>query len=256
MQRTVDADAKTAESPTETTLVCGSSCSFAAAVVLAADVTAADADAATISAETTPVCGSSCSFAAAVDADSDSPLSKNSPVHILHRGVFSFPYLRQIHSPLIFQRTFLSLLTLHALFFQYFLFPDLTFQHTIFINLIHCISVDDQFSLHGPYTPVFLFSTIICRDSVLSLSSYFISTPHIYRMWDMIAKIGSVFMEKKPTKPMTPFDEVTIPFELTLLKLILPYTSAAKEQTVWILSLIHISEPTRRGQVSRMPSSA
>ena len=42
-------------------------------------------------------------------------------------------------------------------------------------------------------------------------------------------------MEKKPTKPMTPFDEVTIPFELTLLKLILPYTSAAKEQTVWIL---------------------
>ena len=43
---------------------------------------------ATISAETTPVCGSSCSFAAAVDADSDSPLSKNSPVHILHRGVF------------------------------------------------------------------------------------------------------------------------------------------------------------------------
>ena len=45
MQRTVDADAKTAESPTETTLVCGSSCSFAAAVVLAADVTAADADA-------------------------------------------------------------------------------------------------------------------------------------------------------------------------------------------------------------------
>ena len=54
-------------------------------------------------------------------------------------------------------------------------------------------------------------------------------------MWDMIAKIGSVFMEKKPTKPMTPFDEVTIPFELTLLKLILPYTSAAKEQTVWIL---------------------
>ena len=88
MQRTVDADAKTAESPTETTLVCGSSCSFAAAVVLAADVTAADADAATISAETTPVCGSSCSFAAAVDADSDSPLSKNSPVHILHRGVF------------------------------------------------------------------------------------------------------------------------------------------------------------------------
>ena len=174
-------------------------------------------------------------FAAAVDADSDSPLSKNSPVHILHRGVFSFPYLRQIHSPLIFQRTFLSLLTLHALFFQYFLFPDLMFQHTMFINLIHCISVDDQFSLHDPYTPVFLFSTIICRDSVLSLSSYFISTPHIYRMWDMIAKIGSVFMEKKPTKPMTPFDEVTIPFELTLLKLILPYTSAAKEQTVWIL---------------------
>ena len=54
-------------------------------------------------------------------------------------------------------------------------------------------------------------------------------------MWDMIAKIGSVFMEKKTTKPMTPFDEVTIPFELTLLKLILPYTSAAKEQTVWIL---------------------
>lgn len=42
-------------------------------------------------------------------------------------------------------------------------------------------------------------------------------------------------MEKKPTKPMTPFDEMTIPFELTLLKLILPYTSAAKEQTVWIL---------------------
>lgn len=41
-------------------------------------------------------------------------------------------------------------------------------------------------------------------------------------MWDMIAKIGSVFMEKKPTKPMTPFDEVTIPFELTLLKLIYP----------------------------------
>lgn len=42
-------------------------------------------------------------------------------------------------------------------------------------------------------------------------------------------------MTKKPTKPMTPFDELTTPFELTLLKLILPYTSAAKEQTIWIL---------------------
>lgn len=42
-------------------------------------------------------------------------------------------------------------------------------------------------------------------------------------------------MTKKPTKPMTPFDELTTPFELTLLKLILPYTSAAKEQTMWIL---------------------
>ncbi len=42
-------------------------------------------------------------------------------------------------------------------------------------------------------------------------------------------------MKKKSTKPMTPFDELTIPFELTLLKLILPYTSAAKEQTLWIL---------------------
>ena len=38
-------------------------------------------------------------------------------------------------------------------------------------------------------------------------------------------------MEKKPTKPMTPFDEVTIPFELTLLKLILPYTSADPHKT-------------------------
>ena len=76
MQRTVDVDAKAAESPTETTLVCGSSCSYAAAVVLAADATVADADAATISAETIPVCGSSCSFAAAEDVDSNFPSLK------------------------------------------------------------------------------------------------------------------------------------------------------------------------------------
>ena len=62
---------------------------------------------------------------------------------ILGEDVLYKCYPLLIHLPLIFQRTFLSLLTLHALFFQYFLFPDLTFQHTIFINLIHCIPIDN-----------------------------------------------------------------------------------------------------------------
>ena len=42
-------------------------------------------------------------------------------------------------------------------------------------------------------------------------------------------------MEKKPSTPMTPFDEWTVPRELHILKLLIPYTPAASQQTLGIL---------------------
>lgn len=41
-------------------------------------------------------------------------------------------------------------------------------------------------------------------------------------------------MEKKPPRPMTPFDELTIPAELQTLKLLLPYTPVSEQQSIWI----------------------
>lgn len=42
-------------------------------------------------------------------------------------------------------------------------------------------------------------------------------------------------MEKKPTRPMTPFDERTVPNELHTLKLLLPYTPAASQPALGML---------------------
>ena len=42
-------------------------------------------------------------------------------------------------------------------------------------------------------------------------------------------------MEKKPTRPMTPFDEWTVPNELHTLKLLLPYTPAASQPALGML---------------------
>lgn len=42
-------------------------------------------------------------------------------------------------------------------------------------------------------------------------------------------------MEKKPPRPMPPFDELTIPAELQTLKLLLPYTPVSEQQSLWIL---------------------
>ena len=42
-------------------------------------------------------------------------------------------------------------------------------------------------------------------------------------------------MEKKTSTPMTPFDEWTVPRELHILKLLIPYTPAASQQTLGIL---------------------
>lgn len=42
-------------------------------------------------------------------------------------------------------------------------------------------------------------------------------------------------MEKKPPRPMTPFDELTMPSELQTLKLLLPYTPVSRQQSVWIM---------------------
>ncbi len=42
-------------------------------------------------------------------------------------------------------------------------------------------------------------------------------------------------MEKKPPTPMTPFDEWTVPKELHMLKLLLPYTPASFRQMLGIL---------------------
>lgn len=41
-------------------------------------------------------------------------------------------------------------------------------------------------------------------------------------------------MDKKPPRPMTPFDELTMPAELQTLKLLLPYTPVSEQQFVWI----------------------
>ena len=42
-------------------------------------------------------------------------------------------------------------------------------------------------------------------------------------------------MEKKSPTPMTPFDEWTVPKELHILKLLLPYTPASSQQALGIL---------------------
>lgn len=42
-------------------------------------------------------------------------------------------------------------------------------------------------------------------------------------------------MEKRPPRPMPPFDELTIPSELQTLKLLLPYTPVSEQQSIWIL---------------------
>lgn len=42
-------------------------------------------------------------------------------------------------------------------------------------------------------------------------------------------------MEKKPTRPMTPFDEWTVPNELHTLKLLLPYTPSASQPALGML---------------------
>lgn len=42
-------------------------------------------------------------------------------------------------------------------------------------------------------------------------------------------------MEKKPPRPMTPFDEWTVPDELHTLKLLLPYTPAASQPALGML---------------------
>lgn len=42
-------------------------------------------------------------------------------------------------------------------------------------------------------------------------------------------------MEKKTPRPMTPFDELTTPYHLSLLKLFLPYLPPSNQQTLWIL---------------------
>lgn len=42
-------------------------------------------------------------------------------------------------------------------------------------------------------------------------------------------------MEKKTIRPMTPFDEMTVPAELQIVKLLLPYTPASRRQTLAVL---------------------
>ena len=42
-------------------------------------------------------------------------------------------------------------------------------------------------------------------------------------------------MEKKPPRPMTPFDELTTPYPLSILKLLLPYLIPNDRSPLWIL---------------------
>ena len=42
-------------------------------------------------------------------------------------------------------------------------------------------------------------------------------------------------MEKKTNRPLTPFDELTVPPELQMLKLLLPYTPASSQKSLGIL---------------------
>jgi hypothetical protein len=42
-------------------------------------------------------------------------------------------------------------------------------------------------------------------------------------------------MDEKTTRPMTPFDELTIPEEVQMLKLLLPYTPASGQKNIGIL---------------------
>lgn len=42
-------------------------------------------------------------------------------------------------------------------------------------------------------------------------------------------------MEKKPPRPMTPFDELTTPYPLSILKLLLPYLVPNDRSPLWIL---------------------
>lgn len=43
------------------------------------------------------------------------------------------------------------------------------------------------------------------------------------------------FMEKKPTRPMTPFDEITTPYSFSILKLLLPYLAPSNQYSLWIM---------------------
>ena len=60
-------------------------------------------------------------------------------------------------------------------------------------------------------------------------------------------------MEKKPTRPMTPFDELTMPSELQTLKLLLPYTPVSGQQSIWIL--IKFMELQYTMQIFRHPEN-
>lgn len=42
-------------------------------------------------------------------------------------------------------------------------------------------------------------------------------------------------MEKKPPRPMTPFDELTTPYSFSILKLLLPYLSPGGDPSLWIM---------------------
>lgn len=42
-------------------------------------------------------------------------------------------------------------------------------------------------------------------------------------------------MEKKPTRPMTPFDEITTPYSFSILKLLLPYLAPSNQYSLWIM---------------------
>lgn len=42
-------------------------------------------------------------------------------------------------------------------------------------------------------------------------------------------------MEKKTPRPMTPFDELTTPYSLSILKLMLPYVAPEGGSSIWIL---------------------
>lgn len=108
---------------------------------------------------------------------------------------------------------------------------------TVCGSFYFCSSVVDADS----NSPLFFFLTTLgAVFSAEGISIYFydfsLSFIFIYSStYISIKSEPEFFMEKKPTRPMTPFDEITTPYSFSILKLLLPYLAPSNQYSLWIM---------------------